>query len=63
MARPRSGYVPRTMKALVTGATGFVGGALARRLMKSGHEVRALVRDRRRASALEPRAPSCTRAT
>ena len=41
------------MKALVTGATGFVGGALARRLMTSGHEVRALVRDRGKASDLE----------
>jgi uncharacterized protein YbjT (DUF2867 family) len=41
------------MKALVTGATGFVGGKLARRLMDDGIEVRALVRDRGRASDLE----------
>jgi len=41
------------MKALLTGATGFVGGALARRLMDSGHDVRALVRDRAKASDLE----------
>lgn len=41
------------MKALVTGATGFVGGKLARRLMDQGVEVRALVRDRGRASDLE----------
>jgi nucleoside-diphosphate-sugar epimerase len=32
------------MKALVTGATGFVGACLARRLLESGHEVHALVR-------------------
>jgi uncharacterized protein YbjT (DUF2867 family) len=41
------------MKALVTGATGFVGGKLARRLLEQGVEVRALVRDRGRASDLE----------
>ncbi len=32
------------MKALVTGATGFVGAAVARRVLAAGHEVRALVR-------------------
>jgi uncharacterized protein YbjT (DUF2867 family) len=41
------------MKALVTGATGFVGGRLAERLVRRGHEVRCLVRDRSRASELE----------
>ena len=40
------------MKALVTGATGFVGGRLAERLVRHGHEVRCLVRDRARASHL-----------
>jgi uncharacterized protein YbjT (DUF2867 family) len=39
------------MKALVTGATGFVGGRLARRLQGDGTEVRCLVRDRGTARA------------
>lgn len=33
------------MKALVTGATGFIGGHLVDRLLEQGHEVTALVRD------------------
>ncbi len=32
------------MKVLLTGATGFVGSAVARRLASAGHEIRALVR-------------------
>ena len=32
------------MKVLVTGATGFVGGNLARQLRRRGYEVRALFR-------------------
>ncbi|HQR31153.1 MAG TPA: NAD-dependent epimerase/dehydratase family protein, partial [Blastocatellia bacterium] len=32
------------MKAFITGATGFIGGNLARMLLADGHEVRALVR-------------------
>jgi nucleoside-diphosphate-sugar epimerase len=40
------------MTYFVTGATGFLGGALARRLRTDGHEVRALARDPARASDL-----------
>jgi uncharacterized protein YbjT (DUF2867 family) len=41
------------VRALVTGATGFVGGNLATALIDNGHEVRCLVRDRSRAGRLE----------
>ena len=37
---------------LVTGATGFTGGKLARRLAAQGESVRALVRDREKAQSL-----------
>ncbi len=40
------------MRALVTGATGFVGRRLAERLIAGGAHVRCLVRDRRRAEDL-----------
>ncbi len=43
------------MRAFVTGATGFIGGNLARALLDDGHRVRALVRpasDRRNISGL-----------
>jgi len=40
------------MRALIAGATGFVGGRLARRLLEQGVQVRALVRNAGRASDL-----------
>jgi len=41
------------VRDLVTGATGFTGGHLARGLLAHGHAVRVLVRDRDRARDLE----------
>ncbi len=40
------------MRYFLTGATGFIGGVLARQLVEAGHEVRALVRAPARAEAL-----------
>jgi dihydroflavonol-4-reductase len=42
------------MKVLVTGATGLIGNAIARRLVARGDSVRALVRDPERAARLLP---------
>lgn len=40
------------MKIAITGATGFVGNAVLRRLLRRGHEVKALVRDPTRAGRI-----------
>jgi nucleoside-diphosphate-sugar epimerase len=41
------------MKYFLTGATGFVGGVLARQLREAGHEVHASIRDPGKASELQ----------
>ena len=41
------------MKYFITGATGFVGGVLARQLREAGHEVRASVRSIEKAKDLQ----------
>jgi len=41
------------MKVFLTGATGFIGGRLARRLREAGHEVTALVRSPEKAAPLK----------
>ncbi|MGH3506870.1 MAG: NAD-dependent epimerase/dehydratase family protein, partial [Nocardioidaceae bacterium] len=45
-------WLDRVMRCALTGATGFVGGALARQLRSRGDEVVALVRDPGRATYL-----------
>ncbi|MDA1029391.1 MAG: TIGR01777 family oxidoreductase [Bacteroidetes bacterium] len=40
------------MKIFLTGATGFIGRALVLRLLRDGHEITALVRDKTRAQSL-----------
>lgn len=42
------------MKILITGATGFVGKELTRKLQKMGHEIHLLTRDRKKAKSIFP---------
>ena len=41
------------MKYFITGATGFVGGEIARQLAKAGHEICAIVRDPQKAKWID----------
>ena len=41
------------MKIFITGATGYIGGSLAQRLIAEGHQVTGLVRSAARAAAVE----------
>lgn len=50
---PASNPVSRADVCLVTGATGFIGGHLANRLVQEGHRVRCLVRATSDTSGLE----------
>ncbi len=52
-ASPAPGFAPRAGRVLVTGATGFLGGALARALHARGRAVTATGRDARAGAALE----------
>ncbi|WP_422008870.1 NAD-dependent epimerase/dehydratase family protein [Reyranella sp.] len=40
------------MKIFMTGATGYIGGTIARRLLDDGHEIRGLVRDAEKGRSL-----------
>ncbi len=50
--RPGKGIKIISMKVFLTGATGFVGRNMLKRLLSEGHSVRALVREPQKASAL-----------
>jgi uncharacterized protein YbjT (DUF2867 family) len=51
--------LPERPSILVTGATGYIGGRLARQLLDEGHAVRAMARDPRRLAALERAGAEC----
>ncbi len=43
------------MKIFVTGATGYIGGSVAERLVALGHRVTGLVRSEEKSSAIKER--------
>ena len=51
--------LPDHPSILVTGATGYIGGRLARQLLVEGHTVRVMARDSRRLTALERAGAEC----
>src|SRR6185503_16484550 len=51
--------LPDRPAILVTGATGYIGGRLARQLLAEGRTVRAMARDPRRLAALEQIGAEC----
>jgi dihydroflavonol-4-reductase len=52
-ARPIAGRLRIQMRVFLTGATGFIGGHVARQLRQRGDDVRALVRSAEKGNALE----------
>ena len=47
---------PPTSRIFITGANGFIGGAVASALIADGHTVRDLVRSKAKADAVQPTA-------